>query len=101
MSTSYRLGRLFHPDSGRCLDVAIDHGAPYGDAAVALPGLDLDAALPVSGVGALVAGWMLWEQVVRKMVAAGEPPTVFMSLNREGGQAFYESCLKRYNERGY
>lgn len=26
MSTSYRLNRLFHPDSGRCLDVAVDHG---------------------------------------------------------------------------
>jgi DhnA family fructose-bisphosphate aldolase class Ia len=23
---SYRLNRLFHPDSGRCLDVAVDHG---------------------------------------------------------------------------
>ncbi len=31
MSTSYRLGRLFHPDSGRCLDVAIDHGF-FGEA---------------------------------------------------------------------
>jgi fructose-bisphosphate aldolase, class I len=26
MSISYRLNRLFHPDSGRCLDVAVDHG---------------------------------------------------------------------------
>ncbi len=26
MSTSYRLNRLFHPGSGRCLDVAVDHG---------------------------------------------------------------------------
>ena len=26
MSTSYRLNRLFHPSSGRCLDVAVDHG---------------------------------------------------------------------------
>ncbi len=26
MSSSYRLNRLFHPRSGRCLDVAIDHG---------------------------------------------------------------------------
>ena len=23
---SYRLNRLFHPGSGRCLDVAVDHG---------------------------------------------------------------------------
>lgn len=26
MSTSYRLNRLFHATSGRCLDVAVDHG---------------------------------------------------------------------------
>lgn len=26
MSFEYRLNRLFHPDSGRCLDVAVDHG---------------------------------------------------------------------------
>jgi class I fructose-bisphosphate aldolase len=26
MSTRFRLNRLFHPTSGRCLDVAVDHG---------------------------------------------------------------------------
>jgi class I fructose-bisphosphate aldolase len=26
MSSAYRLNRLFHPDSGRCIDVAVDHG---------------------------------------------------------------------------
>jgi DhnA family fructose-bisphosphate aldolase class Ia len=26
MSAAYRLNRLFHPDSGRCIDVAVDHG---------------------------------------------------------------------------
>lgn len=26
MSFEYRLNRLFHPESGRCLDVAVDHG---------------------------------------------------------------------------
>lgn len=26
MSAAYRLSRLFHPDSGRCIDVAVDHG---------------------------------------------------------------------------
>jgi DhnA family fructose-bisphosphate aldolase class Ia len=26
--TSYRLNRLFHPDSGRCLAIAVDHGMP-------------------------------------------------------------------------
>src|SRR3954471_15912728 len=26
MSAAYRLNRLLHPDSGRCIDVAVDHG---------------------------------------------------------------------------
>jgi DhnA family fructose-bisphosphate aldolase class Ia len=26
LSTAYRLNRLFHPTSGRCIDVAVDHG---------------------------------------------------------------------------
>jgi len=68
---------------------------------VAIPGLAVEAALPVSGVGTLVAGWMLWEQVIRKMVAAGAPPTVFMSVNRDGGRAFYDECMKQFNARGY
>ena len=28
MTASYRLNRLFHPDSGRCLAIAVDHGMP-------------------------------------------------------------------------
>lgn len=93
-----------HPSGKRLfevVDVVIDNGAPYGDASVSIPGLDVEAALPVSGVGALIAGWMLFELVARKMVAAGTPPTVFKSVNREGGREFYEACLKRFHERGY
>ena len=26
VSAAYRLNRLFHPVSGRCIDVAVDHG---------------------------------------------------------------------------
>jgi len=35
---SYRLNRLFNPDSGRCLDVAVDHGF-FGEPAF-LPGIE-------------------------------------------------------------
>jgi fructose-bisphosphate aldolase, class I len=31
MSAAYRLNRLFHPGSGRCIDVAVDHGF-FGEA---------------------------------------------------------------------
>jgi len=91
-----------HP-SGKKLyevaDVAIDDGAPFGDAAVNLTGYDFKV-LPVSGVGNIIAGWMLWETVIEKMVAAGTPPSVFMSLNRPGGQEYYDKSRAEYNRRG-
>jgi len=92
-----------HPSGRRlcdAVDVVVDIGAPYGDAAVAVPGIDV-TVLPVSGVGFAVAGWMIWEQVMSRMAAEGDPPTVFISVNRDGGQAYYEDARRRYNERGY
>jgi uncharacterized phosphosugar-binding protein len=92
-----------HP-SGKKLfevsDVAIDDGAPFGDAAVTIPGYDFKL-LPVSGVGNIIAGWMLWEKVIEKLVAAGTPPSVFMSLNRPGGQDYYDKSRAEYNRRGF
>ena len=85
-----------HP-SGKKLcdvvDVVIDNGAPYGDAAVEIPGIDTKV-LPVSGASMVIG-------VMEKMAAAGNPPSVFMSLNREGGQEYYNKSREQYNSRGY
>ena len=92
-----------HPSGKKlcdAVDVVIDNGAPYGDAAVEISGLDRKA-LPVSGVGMAVAGWMIWGRAIEKMAAEGDPPTVFMSLNREGGREIYEKSIATYEERGY
>ncbi|MHB9133872.1 MAG: sugar isomerase domain-containing protein [Armatimonadota bacterium] len=92
-----------HP-SGKKLrdvvDVAIDNGAPYGDAAVDVPGYDVKL-LPVSGVSMTVIGWLIWGRVVEKMAAAGNPPSVFISLNAKGGQEFYDKSRAEFNKRGY
>lgn len=92
-----------HP-SGKKLyevvDVAIDDGAPFGDGAVEMGGYDFKL-LPVSGVGNIIAGWMLWEKVIEKMAAAGTPPSVFMSFNRPSGQEYYDNSRAEYNRRGY
>lgn len=92
-----------HP-SGKKLcdvvDVVIDNGAPYGDAAVEIPGLDR-RALPVSGVGMSVAGWMVWGWATEKMAAADDPPTVFLSLNHPDGKEAYERSKAAYSSRGY
>jgi uncharacterized phosphosugar-binding protein len=92
-----------HPSGKRLfevVDVVIDNGAPYGDAVVKVPGVDVDV-LPVSGVSMIVGGWCIFGRVMEKMAAAGNPPSVFMSLNREEGPAYYDASKKRYQERGY
>jgi len=81
-------------------DIAIDIGAPYGDAAVAVPGIDAKV-IPVSGVGFIVTGWMIWGRVMEKMAAAGQAPSVYISINREGGQAYYDKSKAEYNRRGF
>ncbi len=82
------------------VDVAIDNGAPHGDAAVEIAGIE-HKVLPVSGVAMDVAGWMLWARVMEKMSDAGNPPTTFQSINRAGGKAAYDKALAQYNQRGY
>ena len=92
-----------HPSGKKLCDVAdvvIDNGAPYGDAAVDIPGFDLKL-LPVSGVAMTVIGWMLWGRVMEKMAADGNPPTVFKSVNCKGGPEHYERSRAEYNRRGY
>ena len=92
-----------HPSGkklGDVVDVVIDNGAPYGDAAVDIAGFD-HKLLPVSGVASAVIGHMLWGRVMEKMATAGNAPTVFMSVNREGGQEFYKKALAQYEQRGY
>ncbi len=92
-----------HP-SGKKLfevvDVAVDIGAPYGDAAVDIPGYDYKL-LPVSGISMGVIGHMIFGRAMEKMAAAGNPPTVFMSFNREGGPEAHKKSVEQYETRGY
>ncbi len=92
-----------HP-SGKKLfeagDINIDIGAPYGDAAVTVPGLDIEV-MPVSGVAMAVSAWMLWGRVMEVMGAAGEPPSVLMSVNRDGGPEYNEQSKKRFAAKGF
>jgi DhnA family fructose-bisphosphate aldolase class Ia len=44
--TDYRLNRLFHPTSGRCLDIAVDHGM-FGEPAFLAGIEDMPAAVDV------------------------------------------------------
>jgi uncharacterized phosphosugar-binding protein len=92
-----------HPSNQKlcdAVDVVFDLGAPYGDAAVRIPGYEVDL-LPVSGVASVVLGWCLWGRVAELLAARGTPASVFMSINRDGGPEFYERSRRQYHERGF
>ncbi|NLF84912.1 MAG: sugar isomerase domain-containing protein, partial [Lentisphaerae bacterium] len=92
-----------HP-SGRKLaevaDVVIDNGAPFGDAAVAIPGYDFPL-MPVSGASMVVGGWMIWGRAMEIMAERGHPASVFMSVNRPGGREIYDRNRERFQKLGY
>lgn len=74
-------------------EVVIDNGAPYGDAAVAVPGFaqkvgPLSSLTGIAIVNALVA------EVVARLAAAGITPPVFMSANVDGGDAHNKAQLQ-------
>lgn len=92
-----------HPTGKRLIDVVdfpIDLGAPYGDAAVKLDGYDWPL-LPVSGAGAIMAGWMIFERVMENLAARGTPAAVFMSYNRAGGEKALQEAKDFCDARGY
>jgi uncharacterized phosphosugar-binding protein len=82
------------------VDVAIDIGAPYGDAIIEIPGYEIKL-LPVSGVANAVAGHLIFGTVMEKMASLGHPATVFMSVNREGGPDFHQKAVEQFKARGY
>ncbi len=76
-----------HP-SGKKLaelcDVVIDNGVPYGDAAVAIEGLEQKVG-PLSTVTGCAIVNELVVSVVRNLMARGVEPPVFVSANVDGG----------------
>ncbi|MEV4172625.1 SIS domain-containing protein [Nonomuraea sp. NPDC049709] len=78
-------------------DVVIDNGAPYGDAAVPLPGGG--AVCPVSNVTGILIAQLLVAEVAGRFLAAGQEPPVYRSANTPGGDAHNEQLLAGYGDR--
>lgn len=92
-----------HPSGKKLCEAAnivVDIGAPYGDAAVEVAGYDIKL-MPVSGVAAAAAGWMIFGAVLEKMAAGGTPASVLLSANRDGGPEYNRTSHERYDEQGY
>jgi uncharacterized phosphosugar-binding protein len=84
--------------SGRKLpdiaDVALDNGAPYGDAAMPLPGGGAVGA--VSSITAALLAQQMVIEVVARLLAAGVDPPVYESVNIPGGRERNAELEARY-----
>jgi uncharacterized phosphosugar-binding protein len=92
--------RSRHP-SGRKLaelaDVVLDNGAPYGDAALALPGGGAVGA--VSSITAALLAQQIVIEVVARLLEAGITPPVYLSDNVPGGKEHNAEIEARYSGR--
>jgi uncharacterized phosphosugar-binding protein len=79
---------------GELADVVLDNGAPYGDAALPLPGGGAVGAVS-SITGALLAQRVITE-VVARLIADGITPPVYLSDNVPGGREQNSKLEARY-----
>ena len=86
-----------HPSGAKLLDhadVALDNGAPYGDAVLPLPGGG--TACAVSSITAALLAQLVVAEVVRRLLEAGEAPPVYLSANVPGGYEHNSTLEARY-----
>jgi uncharacterized phosphosugar-binding protein len=92
-----------HPSGQHLYEVAdlvLDNGAPYGDALLAVEGLDYPIC-PASGLGAATLLWAVVAGTVEEMLARGLKPTVFPSVNRPDGPALVRQVDDEALRKGY
>jgi uncharacterized phosphosugar-binding protein len=86
-----------HPSGGKLIDqadVALDNGAPYGDAVLPLPGGGTVCA--VSSITGVLLAQLVVAEVVRRLLAAGETPPIYLSANLPGGDDHNSVLEDRY-----
>jgi uncharacterized phosphosugar-binding protein len=90
-----------HPSGKKLVDlcdVTLDNGAPYGDAAVAIPGFPQKVG-PLSSLTGIAIVNALVAEVVGRLAAQGCNPPVFMSANVDGGDAYNARLLAENRHR--
>jgi uncharacterized phosphosugar-binding protein len=86
-----------HPSGSKLIDhadVALDNGAPYGDAVLALP--DGGTVCAVSSITGALLAQLVGAEVVRRLIEAGEAPPVYLSANVPGGYEHNSTLEERY-----
>jgi len=79
---------------GDIADVVLDNGAPYGDAAMPLPAGGAVGA--VSSITAALLAQQVVIEVVARLLAAGDDPPVYESVNIPGGRERNAAREARY-----
>ncbi|MGN9838181.1 sugar isomerase domain-containing protein [Nonomuraea sp. H19] len=86
-----------HPSGAKLLDLAdvvLDNGAPYGDAILDLPGGGRYGA--VSTITSALLAQMVVTEAVDELVALGETPPIYLSVNVTGGDEHNKALESRY-----
>jgi uncharacterized phosphosugar-binding protein len=86
-----------HPSGTKLVDhadVALDNGAPYGDAILPLP--DGGSVCAVSSITGALLAQLIGAEVVRRLTEAGETPPVYLSANVPGGDEHNSTLEARY-----
>jgi uncharacterized phosphosugar-binding protein len=86
-----------HPSGGKLIDhadVALDNGAPYGDAVLPLP--DGGTVCAVSSITSALLAQLVVAEVVRRLLEAGQAPPVYLSANVPGGDDHNSVLEARY-----
>lgn len=79
-------------------DIVIDNGAPYGDAAVEIPGFPQRVS-PLSTVTGCAIVNAIAAEVVSRLVSRGIAPPVYVSANLDGGDAHNAKLLAENADR--
>ncbi|MFI9596206.1 sugar isomerase domain-containing protein [Nonomuraea sp. NPDC052265] len=86
-----------HPSGGKLMDLAdvvLDNGSPYGDAVLDLP--DGGTYGAVSTITSALLAQMVVTEAVEELVALGERPPVYLSVNVTGGDEHNKALESRY-----
>ena len=79
-------------------DIVIDTGAPFGDAAIKLEGLDTKICGMSSILTVTALQWTVLE-VAKKMLIKGIEPPFYKSQNLDGGHEYNDQMMNRYLSR--
>ncbi|MFI6926105.1 sugar isomerase domain-containing protein [Nonomuraea spiralis] len=86
-----------HPSGDKLMDLAdvvLDNGSPYGDAVLDLP--DGGTYGAVSTVTSALLAQMVVTEAVEELVALGERPPIYLSVNVTGGDEHNKALESRY-----